>query len=133
MLYGPLWLPCLEIEALRVLCRWRIELQNLSSYPVYASQLLRPFFLLILHYLSDYESVILLGYLYWVEIPDTFTATSIGIGTVKDLLLIMLHSTRHMCMPDIENLYNSLIITHISGSMSDTYNAKTVTGCTSSL
>jgi hypothetical protein len=25
---------CLEVEASRVLCRWRIELPNLSSYPV---------------------------------------------------------------------------------------------------
>jgi hypothetical protein len=27
----------------------------------------------------DHESVILLGYLYWVEIPDPLTSTSIGI------------------------------------------------------
>jgi hypothetical protein len=58
--------------------------------------------------------VTLLGSQYWVEIPDPFTGTSVGIGTVKDLLLIMLHSARHMCMSDIENLYSSLIITHIS-------------------
>jgi hypothetical protein len=31
---GLLWLPCLEIKALHVLCGWHIELQNLSSYPV---------------------------------------------------------------------------------------------------
>jgi hypothetical protein len=53
-------------------------------------------------------------------------------GTVKDLLLIMLHSARHTYMSYIENLHSSLIITHISRSMSDTYNAKTVTSCTSS-
>jgi hypothetical protein len=45
---GPLWLLYLEIEALCVLCRWCIELQNLSSYHVYASQLVRPPLLLIL-------------------------------------------------------------------------------------
>jgi hypothetical protein len=48
---GQLLLPCLEFEALHVLCRWRIKLQNLSSYPVYASQLLLLSFILILHYL----------------------------------------------------------------------------------
>jgi hypothetical protein len=31
---GPLRLPCHEIQALRVLCRWRILLQNPSSYSV---------------------------------------------------------------------------------------------------
>jgi hypothetical protein len=77
--------------------------------------------------------VILLGYLYWAEIPDPFIGTSIGIGSVKDILLIMLHSARHTCMSDIENLYNSLIITHICGSMSDTYNANIVTSYMSSL
>jgi hypothetical protein len=77
--------------------------------------------------------VILLRYLYWVKIPDPFTGTSTGIGTVKDLLLIMLHSAKHTCMSDIQNLYNSLIITHICGSMSDTYNANTIMSCTSSL
>jgi hypothetical protein len=76
--------------------------------------------------------VIFLEYLYWVETPNPFTGTSIGIGTVKDLLLIMLHSARHTYMSYIENLHSSLIITHISRSMSDTYNAKTVTSCTSS-
>jgi hypothetical protein len=70
---------------------------------------------------------------YWVEIPNPFTGTSTRLGTLKDLLLIMLHSTSHTCMSDIENLYSSLIITHIYGSMSDTYNANNVTSCTSSL
>jgi hypothetical protein len=59
--------------------------------------------------------MVILAYLYWVEIPNPFTGTSIGIGTIKDLLLIMLHSATHTCMSDIENLYNSLIITHICG------------------
>jgi hypothetical protein len=52
--------------------------------------------------------VILLAYLYWIEIPNPFIGTNIGIGTIKDLLLIMLHSTRHTCMSNIESLYNSV-------------------------
>jgi hypothetical protein len=65
---GPLRLPCLEIKALCVLCRLCILLQNPSSYDVYASQLLRLSFPVILHRLPDYESVISLAYLYWVEV-----------------------------------------------------------------
>jgi hypothetical protein len=81
-------------------------------------------FLLILRCIfSESESVVFLRYQYWVEISNPFSGTSIGVGTVNDLLLIMLHSARHSCMSDIENLYNSLIITHICGSMSDTLRA----------
>ena len=91
---------------------------------------LSPYFIVVF---PDSKSVAFLGYKYWVEIPNPFTGTSIGLGTVKDLLLIMLHSASHTCMSDIEILYSSLIITHICGSMSDTYNANIVTSCTSSL
>jgi hypothetical protein len=51
-LYGPLRLPYLEIETMCVLCRWRIGLQNPSSYSVYASQLLRSSFHVILRCIS---------------------------------------------------------------------------------
>jgi hypothetical protein len=130
---GPLWFPSLQIEALHVLCRWHIELRNLYSYLVYDSQLLRQSFLLILYYRFRLWKCDFAQNLYWVEIPKPFTGTSNRIGTVNDLLLIMLHSARHTCMLDIENLYSSLIITYICGSMSDTYNANTVMSCTSSL
>jgi hypothetical protein len=39
----------------------------------------------------------------------------------------------HVLVSDIENLYGSIIITHICGNMSDTYNAIIVTSCTSSV